>query len=578
MSLDIMMPKMGESVQEGTILRWLKKPGDTIERDEIIAEISTDKVDTEIPSPYAGVLSEILFEEGSTVLVGVVIAKMGDLNDKSVSPQPQLIHAPEQIKAPEQIIVEIKEQDVIIESPVDINDNSVKSEIRMPKMGESVQEGTILRWLKKIGDSIERDEIIAEISTDKVDTEIPSPLAGFLVEIVAQEGAVVPVNEVIAYISSSVKGTSNSTSVSNNPIANKIVNVENNQQVKIDNAITSNSVVTQSLPGAPIPRNSNGKFYSPLVRSIAEKENVSLNELDSIKGSGDKSRVTKSDLLNYLNSRSAISQDANLDSNKELKQTTAQVFSSQPKPTQSYTNATQPNPDVEIIQMDRMRQLIAEHMVRSKQTSPHVSGVAEADLTKIVHLREKHKIAFEKREGVKLTFTPFFIYAIAKALRNNPWINASVEGTNIILKKRVNLGMATALPDGNLIVPVIKDADRLSLSGVAHAVHNLANKARTKALTPDDISGGTFTLTNYGVFGMLHGAPIINQPQLAILGTGAVQKKAVVRQIEGNDMIVIRSMVYLSISHDHRVIDGMLGGKFLSDVVSILEGIDESVL
>lgn len=204
MSLDIMMPKMGESVQEGTILRWLKKPGDTIERDEIIAEISTDKVDTEIPSPYAGVLSEI-FEEGSTVLVGVVIAKMGDLNDKSVSPQPQLIHAPEQIKAPEQTIVEIKEQDVIIESPVDINDNSVKSEIRMPKMGESVQEGTILRWLKKIGDSIERDEIIAEISTDKVDTEIPSPLAGFLVEIVAQEGAVVPVNEVIAYISSSVK-------------------------------------------------------------------------------------------------------------------------------------------------------------------------------------------------------------------------------------------------------------------------------------------------------------------------------------------------------------------------------------
>lgn len=599
MAFDILMPKMGESVQEGTILRWLKQTGDKIERDEIIAEISTDKVDTEIPSPYEGVLGEIFAPEGATVAVGVVIARMAgeqvsEQTNKQTNEQPveqtggqaasaTLAGNSSELSSSQQ--AQVPEQPTGSNSKSSSNNENISSSqepVLMPKMGESVQEGTILRWLKQIGDKIKRDEIIAEISTDKVDTEIPSPLAGTLVEIVANEGSVVPVNEVIAYISTGVSASQSAGASQNSAsVSNTQTNVAVAANLQTNGATMSNSPQINAEHTGPIPRVSNGKFYSPLVRSIAEKENVSVIELDSIQGNGEKGRVTKSDLLNYIANRGkATSSKPATTTQQAVPQANTTSQNDTVKPTQQkpVASVTASSSDIEVVPMDRMRQLIAEHMVRSKQVSPHVSGVAEADVSKMVSIREKNKSAFEKREGVKLTYTPFFLYAVAKALKNNPWVNASVEGTNVLVKKHINVGMATALPDGNLIVPVIKDADRLSLSGLAHAVNDLATKARTKALSPDDIAGGTFTVTNYGVFGMLHGAPIINQPQVAILGTGAIQKKPVVREIEGMDMIVIRSMVYLSISHDHRIVDGMLAGKFLSEVVSILESIDETIL
>jgi 2-oxoglutarate dehydrogenase E2 component (dihydrolipoamide succinyltransferase) len=473
-----------------------------------------------------------------------------------------------------------------------------RTPIMMPKMGESVQEGTILRWLKQPGDQVERDEIIAEISTDKVDTEIPSPAAGTLAEIVAQENQTVEVGAVIAYLSSGAApqrkadaqpaptqaaaaqpaapqpqptGSAPAPQATPAPVAEAPGREQNPASPW---TVTGDGKLQQAAPaanGTGVPRVSGDRFYSPLVRSIAKAEGLSVQELDSIGGSGQNGRVTKEDVVGYLKNRPAT-RPAPAPQPAQAPQTPAAKPTAGPAPKKEY------GPAVEVIPMDRMRQLIAEHMVRSKQTSPHVTEVGEADVTGLVRLRESKKAEFEKREGIKLTFTPFFIAAVAKALRDNPWVNSSVDGTNVIVKKRVNVGVATALPDGNLIVPVIKDADRLNITGIAHAVNDLATRARNKSLQPDEIAGGTFTLTNYGVFGLLHGAPIINQPQVAILGTGAIQKRPVVRELGGQDMIVIRSMVYLSLSHDHRVIDGLLGGKFLADVIRYMETFDENTM
>ncbi|MEO5929008.1 MAG: dihydrolipoamide acetyltransferase family protein, partial [Candidatus Kapaibacterium sp.] len=440
---------------------------------------------------------------------------------------------------------------------------------------------TILRWLKQPGDTIERDEVIAEISTDKVDTEIPSPAAGTLLEIVAQENETVGVGNVIAYISSgnapaAKPAAAKAPEPQPAPAATNGAAAQNNANGTSQPAPAPVSAPApqDAVPAGPIPRSSGDRFYSPLVRSIATKEGLSVRELDAIAGSGQAGRVTKDDVTSYLKNRPA-QQPAAAPPPTAVPQS-APVAAS--KPAAAPSAPKQYGPDVEVVPMDRMRQLIAEHMVRSKQTSPHVTEVGESDVTDLVRLRELRKDEFQKREGIKLTFTPFFIAAIAKALRDNPWVNSSVDGTNIIVRKRVNVGVATALPDGNLIVPVIKDADRLNVSGLAHAVNDLATRARNKSLMPDEIAGGTFTLTNYGVFGLLHGAPIINQPQVAILGTGAIQKRPVVREVMGQDLIVIRSMVYLSLSHDHRVIDGLLGGKFLADVIKNLEGFNENTM
>ncbi len=612
MAIDVLMPKMGESVQEGTILRWLKKPGDVIERDEVIAEISTDKVDTEIPSPAAGTLLEIVAQENETVGVGNVIARLGAAGEvpaDGASPAPPDAPAP----TPETAVKEAApaepqpgEQEVKGTAPAapaapetgeigagagapDAMVAQDRTPVLMPKMGESVQEGTILRWLKKPGDVIERDEVIAEISTDKVDTEIPSPAAGTLLEIVAQENETVGVGNVIAYLGSGAAASAKPAAPAPQPAASapapaaKPAEAPASQPTPAPQPAAApqngNGVHAQPVaagePSGPIPRNSGDRFYSPLVRSIATKEGIGVSELDAVGGKGLGGRVTKDDLLDYVKNRTAAPPAV-------APQPAAQPAAA-PVPAGKAAPAApsapkQWGPDVEVVPMDRMRQLIAEHMVRSKQTSPHVTEVGESDVTDLVRLREGRKDEFLKREGIKLTFTPFFIAAIAKALRDNPWVNSSVDGTNIIVKKRVNIGVATALPDGNLIVPVIKDADRMNISGLAHAVNDLASRARSKSLSPDEIAGGSFTLTNYGVFGLLHGAPIINQPQVAILGTGAIQKRPVVREIMGQDMIVIRSMVYLSLSHDHRVIDGLLGGKFLADVIKNLEGFGENTM
>ena len=616
MATDILMPKMGESVQEGTILRWMKQPGDKIERDEVIAEISTDKVDTEIPSSEEGVLLEILANEGDTVEVGAVIARLGaegeaasggdsgsdggaaaeSKQESAEAPAAEAEDQPGEGDAREASVAE--EVTAEAEAPTSSDEGNAgastgeRNEVLMPKMGESVQEGTILRWLKKPGDKIERDEVIAEISTDKVDTEIPSSFEGTLLEIVAEEGATVEVGKVIAYIGSGAATRSAPKKETPAPQAGKAEKSTPKEPAPTSNgegkgtpAAAAVVSASKSTNGGPIPRESNGRFYSPLVRTIAQSEGVGVEELNRIEGTGAGGRVTKNDLTAYLENRTAPQQPAEQPKTREsVPQPTTQVRPATPaKAAAPQTKSreeleAQFGDRAEIVPMDRMRQLIAEHMVRSKATSPHVTEVGEADVSALVRLREGEKKAFEQREGIKLTYTPFFVAAIARALRDNPWVNGSVEGTNVIVHKHVNVGVATALPDGNLIVPVIKDADRMNITGLAHAVNDLANRARNKGLSPDDIAGGTFTLTNYGVFNLLHGSPIINQPQVAILGAGAIQKRPVVREIDGQDMIVIRSMIYLSLSHDHRIIDGLLGGKFLSDIVKNLESFNENTM
>lgn len=561
MKVEVLMPKMGESLQEGTILRWIKKEGDYVERDEMILEISTDKVDTEVPSPVAGVLTQILFPENDTVEVGKVIAYIetegkAEVKSAEETKETQEIKAsPPPVEKPEPK-TEQNRQDQTLVTGASIVD------VVMPKMGESLQEGTILKWLKKEGDAVERDEMILEISTDKVDTEVPSPVSGVLVQLLAQEGETVEVGKVIAKISTGdgavvAKVTEPGTTSTTAP---EPVEESAPQQV-----------VTQE-----INQQKSNRFYSPLVKSIAKAEGISFAELDTINGTGAEGRVTKNDLLNYLENRKKTSlQQVTITEQK--KQEISQPAVPKPEPTPIVTTAGI-GAEVEIIPMDRVRQLIAEHMIYSKHTSAHVTSVAEADVTNIVKYREKHKSEFEKREGFKLTYTPFFAKAAVDGVRAFPRVNVSVDGKNIIQHKRIHLSVATALEDGNLIVPVIKNADALSISGLARAVYDLSIRARSKKLNPDDIQGGTFTITNVGTFGTLFGTPVINQPQTAIMGIGAIKKRPVVKEIDGEDLIVVRHIAFVSITYDHRVIDGQLAGQCLAAIVKSLESMNENTI
>lgn len=561
MKVEVLMPKMGESLQEGTILRWIKKEGDYVERDEMILEISTDKVDTEVPSPVAGVLTQILFPENDTVEVGKVIAYIetegkAEVKSAEETKETQEIKAsPPPVEKPEPK-TEQNRQDQTLVTGASIVD------VVMPKMGESLQEGTILKWLKKEGDAVERDEMILEISTDKVDTEVPSPVSGVLVQLLAQEGETVEVGKVIAKISTGdgavvAKVTEPGTTSTTAP---EPVEESAPQQV-----------VTQE-----INQQKSNRFYSPLVKSIAKAEGISFAELDTINGTGAEGRVTKNDLLNYLENRKKTSlQQVTITEQK--KQEISQPAVPKPEPTPIVTPAGI-GAEVEIIPMDRVRQLIAEHMIYSKHTSAHVTSVAEADVTNIVKYREKHKSEFEKREGFKLTYTPFFAKAAVDGVRAFPRVNVSVDGKNIIQHKRIHLSVATALEDGNLIVPVIKNADALSISGLARAVYDLSIRARSKKLNPDDIQGGTFTITNVGTFGTLFGTPVINQPQTAIMGIGAIKKRPVVKEIDGEDLIVVRHIAFVSITYDHRVIDGQLAGQCLAAIVKSLESMNENTI
>ena len=579
MKIDVVMPKMGESIQEGKILRWLKKPGDKVERDEILLEISTDKVDTEVPSPSAGILTAILAQENDTVEVGAIIAELNSDAQAAVS-APVAAPAPAPVAAPATAPVAAPAP-APVAAPATVASGSM-TDVVMPKMGESIQEGKVLRWLKKPGDKVERDEILLEISTDKVDTEVPSPVAGTLAELLAAEGDTVEVGAVIARL-----GTAGSVASTPAPAPSPVAPSPIAAPVPVQAAPVH---AAQSAPITSIPRTSGSRFYSPLVRTIAETEGVSLQELDTVQGTGMEGRVTKHDILGYISKRG----NAPVISAQPVIQhvpapapaapiVATPAPATAPAPLQTYVAAsansgtlTKWGQDVEVIPMDRVRQIIADHMVRSKQTSPHVTSVGEADVTQLVNFREKHKGAFEQREGFKLTLTPFFAKAIIDAVKEFPLVNVSVDGTNIIRHKKINLSFATVLNDGNLIVPVIKNGDMMNLVGVSRSINDLALRARSKKLSPDEISGGTISMTNMGAWGSLFGTPVINQPQSAIIGIYAVQKRPVVREMNGEDMIAIRQMMYVSITYDHRVIDGVLASSCLRAIVQNLEKMNES--
>jgi 2-oxoglutarate dehydrogenase E2 component (dihydrolipoamide succinyltransferase) len=440
----------------------------------------------------------------------------------------------------------------------------------MPKMGESIMEATILRWLKKPGDMVALDETILEIATDKVDSEIPSPVAGRLEKILFEENAVVPVGQTIAVIATEAKSNVQSGNGKADPPAKE--KTAPPAPIATKTQVTPPPVVTPSVPYVPAKvtpqvttmiSSGGGRFYSPLVRNIASSEGIGQAELDQIPGSGQDGRVTKSDILYYLENRS-----------QPKTQISAPTYTVSENAPAVKTTSVSADGGVEIIEMDRMRKMIAEHMVRSKHTSPHVTSFVEADVTDMVLWRDKVKDVFHKKYGEKITFTPIFIEAVVKAIRDYPMINVSVDGDNILVKKNINIGMAAALPSGNLIVPVIHNADGYNLMGLTKKVNDLASRARANKLKPEEIQDGTFTLTNVGTFGNVMGTPIIFQPQVAIMATGAIRKKPGVVETPYGDLIAIRHYMFLSLSYDHRVVDGSLGGSFLRKVADYLESFD----
>ncbi len=459
----------------------------------------------------------------------------------------------------------------------------------MPKMGESIMEATILKWHKQAGDMVKMDETVLEIATDKVDTEVPSTTEGVMEEVLFKVNDVVPVGAIIARVRTGA-----------NEQMNKEQGRENNEQMNKEQArpddlvgrgtdeqgtrsydqrpATNDQRITNEKPGT---RNeTNNRFYSPLVLNIAAQEGVKMTELENINGTGNEGRVTKKDILQFVSERKGgkVYSSQLTDNHARMTDDSSQFTAQRNEPVQA-SNALstidrQPSSsggNVEIIEMDRMRRLIADHMVRSKHTSPHVTSFTEADVTNLVMWRNKVKNDFEKREDTKITFTPLFIEAIVRCIKKFPLINSSIDGNNIIIKKDINIGMATALPSGNLIVPVIKNADGFNLVGLSKKVNGLADAARNNKLKPEDISDGTFTLTNVGTFGSLMGTPIINQPQVAILAVGAIKKRPVVIETPHGDSIAIRHMMYLSMSYDHRIVDGSLGATFLTAVANELE-------
>mgnify|MGYP001362401163 FL=1 len=558
--MDIIMPKMGESVSEGTIIKWHKKPGDKVKRDEIIFEISTDKVDTEIPAPADGVLSEILVKEGETVEVGTVVAKLQTEGEESKK-------AEVVVDTPQKVSDEVTEK-VFTNPPVEQKVVERKTEqtniieIAMPKMGESVMEGTIIKWHKKVGDKVNKDETIFEISTDKVDTEIPSPEEGTLVEILVGEQETVAVGTIVAKLA-----VGSDVMI---PIQSETKEEVLEEEVSIE--------MHDSFSGMKQTRDefttSSDRFYSPLVLSIAQKEGVSLDELNKIIGSGIDGRVTKKDILSYIEQRKSKSTKPIVEAPKKAQPTISKTAAPSPSFVPEASQSTYSSSDVIKIPMDNIRLKIMEHMVHSRDTSVHVTSMIEADITRIHNFINQKKDEYLEKENVKLTYMAFIADAVVKSLKKYPLLNSTIDGNTILQKKFINLGIAVAIEPAGLIVPNIKGAGERNTIGLAKAIADLANRARTKKLTPDDISNGTFTITNYGVFGTIFGTPIINQPEVAILGVGTVQKKPVVIEVNGSDSIAVRHIVALTLSHDHRLIDGMLGGLFLKSLKEILENFE----
>ena len=545
MPIDVVMPQMGESITEGTITKWLKKPGDSVQRDEPLFEISTDKVDAEIPSPAAGTLLEIKAAEGSTVQVNSVVCTISE----GASASAPIKAAPAQAEtaaAPAADTVTPAAVDAPPATqgnpPAAAGSAAAGTEVVMPQMGESITEGTITKWLKKVGDTVQRDEPIFEISTDKVDAEIPSPVAGVLTEIKVAEGSTVTINTVVAVIGGASTAAPAKASAPAAAVAQAPAPIASSTPVSTPPAIAAGEKVRSS----------------PLVRKIAKDNAVDLGQ---VPGTGAAGRITKSDILSHLEGGSK----------PEPAAVPAAASAPPAKPA-----AAQPQPG-EVVPMTKMRAIIAQRMVESKRISPHVHTVFKVDMTRIVKLREREKNKYEQRNGVKLTYMPFITRAAIVALKKHPVVNAAIQGDSILYNKSINMGIAVAL-DWGLIVPVIKQTEEKNFLGIARAIVDLAERARNKKLAPDEVSGGTFTLTNSGIFGEQFGTPIINQPQAAILGIGGLNKEVeVVTDKDGQDTIAIRSIQRFALGFDHRIVDGADAGKFMADFKACLENWSEDI-
>lgn len=556
MPTPVIMPQMGESIVEGTITKWLKKVGEPVEKDEPLFEISTDKVDAEIPSPVAGVVQEIKFPEGSTVEINTVVAVLAE-NGARVEPkaadQKPAQKVPSKVPAASTMPIE-KTTSNAPDTPPESRAESVAArgsgggiEVVMPQMGESIFEGTIIKWLKKVGDSVEKDEPLFEISTDKVDAEIPSPVAGVLTEIRAQEGETVQINVVVAVI-----GGANSSAGHDRGFAAPEVAAAS---VPIERVEPEQAPVVASIEDGRKIRS------SPLVRRIAKDHNVDLR---MVRGTGSNARINKDDILRFI-------QEGGARATQALSAIPQVHPHPKPEPPQPRTLTA------EVVPLTKMRAIIAQRMVESKRISPHVHSIYKVDMTRIVRLREREKGAFEQRHGVKLTYMPFIAVATIEALRRFPIVNASLIENQIHYHANINLGIAVALEWG-LIVPTVREAEKRSFADLAKTIADLAGRARTKKLSPEEVGGSTFTLTNPGIFGDEFGIPIINQPEAAILAIGALRKEPVVlTDAEGNDTIAIRSMEYFCLGFDHRLIDGADAGRFMSEFKRQLETWDRSI-
>jgi len=442
-----------------------------------------------------------------------------------------------------------------------------KFEIIMPKLGESIQEGTITKWFVKEGDTIEEDDMLFEVATDKVDSEIPSPIDGVVKQILHPVDSLVPVGEVVAIVNmedEEEEETAEIVAEGSQPVEKTL---NENEETKPEKS--AEKEINKGGTSVEKSRDMSNRFYSPLVKTIAKEENISLEELETIEGSGTNGRVQKKDILNYIENKK---KGKTAEAKTEVQ--AAPAAQQTPAPDRKAAPAVSAGPGDEVVPMDRVRKIIADHMVMSKQVSPHVTSVIEADVTNLVQWRNKNKVAFQEKYGEKITFMPFFIEAVAASLAEFPQVNSSVDGDKIILRKKINIGIAVAKPDGNLIVPVVRDAEQKNLVGVTKELNRLADAARTNKLNPEEIQGGTFSITNFGTFKNSIGTPIINQPQVAILATGNIEKKPAVLETPTGDVIGIRHKMFLSLSYDHRAVDGALGGAFLHKIAETLEKFD----
>lgn len=569
MPTEVPMPQMGESIFEGTITKWLKHPGDAVEKDEPLFEISTDKVDAEIAAPVAGILQEIKVPEGETVQVNTVVAIIGEAGSKPApasKPAPKAAPESRPQAAAQQPEPSKPQQPAQNSEPAQPVSTSGGVPVPMPQMGESIFEGTITKWLKKAGDTVQKDEPLFEISTDKVDAEIPSPVTGVLREIKAAEGETVQVNAIVAIIG----GAAAVSQGDGQPTNASAPYEEPALEARAEAAPSPASYAGPAPDATPEPDVAPENLRSsPLVRRMAREHNLDLRR---IPGSGSNGRITKEDVLKFLKEGAAAPTAAEI----AAKAATVTPAAAVAPGTRAATPAAPPL-EGKLEPMSRMRSIIAQRMQESRQTSPHAYSVYKIDMTRVVRAREKQRAAFEQRNGVKLTYMPFIAAAAVEALRKFPIVNASLEGNAIRYHANIHLGIAVALEWG-LIVPVVKEAERRSFRELATTIADLAERARTKKLKPEEASGSTFTLTNSGVFGGEFGTPILNQPESAILAIGGLKKEPVVlTDAEGNDTIAIRSMQTYCLGFDHRLIDGADAGRFMTEFKNILEQWDRDL-